>query len=229
MQNTSHGFIPPLSGRSTRAIPTRSQASLRGATVAKLPIDSYPRRIVFESKLEQRVLYLILARSDVHDVWDQPPAIEYRNAKGALKRHTFDYLVTLTCGKRLAVAVKPSARADRTRFREELALIQAAAPAGFADEVVLVTERQFTRGAATNAARLHEFRRIADPDADNIVRQLISDQAADISIADLVLNSGLEGRGYRAAFRAIYDGFADADQNAEITPTTRVTARRVLQ
>lgn len=229
MQNTSHGFIPPWSGRSTRAIPTRSQASLRGATVAKLPVDSHPRRIVFESKLEQRVLYLILARSDIHDVWDQPPAIEYRNAKGALKRHTFDYLVTLTCGKKLAVAVKPSARADRMCFRDELALIQAAAPAGFADEVVLVTERQFTRGAATNAARLHEFRRTADPEADNILRQLIAGQTAGISIADLVMSSGLEGRGYRAAFRAIYNGFADADRNVEITPTTRLTARRVLQ
>ncbi|MBN7806462.1 TnsA endonuclease N-terminal domain-containing protein [Agrobacterium rosae] len=229
MQNTSFGFIPPSTSRSTRAIPTRSQASLRGVTVAQLPADLHPRRIVFESKLEQRVLYLILARPDIHDVWDQPPAIEYRNAKGALKRHTFDYLITLTDGRKLAIAVKPATRADRLRFREELVLIKAAAPLGFADDVVLVTERLFTRSAANNAARLHEFRRTPDPDADGVVRRLVADHTGEMSITDLVMTSGLEGRGYRAAFRAIYDGFLDADKNVEITPATRVTARRVLQ
>lgn len=229
MQQASLGFIPPSAGRATRAIPARSQASLRGATVVQLPADPHPRRIVFESKLEQRVLYLTLARPDIVDVWDQPPAIEYRNAKGVSKRHTFDYLVTLTNGRKIAVAVKPSTSVTRINFRKELELIKAATPLAFADDVCLVTELCFTRAAAMNAARLHEFRRIADAEADEKIRELVAALEGETSIAELVVASGLNGRGYRAVFRAIYAGIAEANCDQEITPATRVSKRGALQ
>jgi len=229
MQQTSLAFIPPHASRSTRHISPRSRASLRGTLVAQLPADRHPRKIVFESKLEQRVLHLLLAREDIHDIWDQPPAVDYQDSTGRRRRHVFDYLATLKCGRRSAIAVKPSARVEARGFREELACIRAATPLAFATDVVLVTELCFTRDEALNAARLHEFRRHEDPEADDHIRSILLGCSTTTTISELVSNSGLAGRGFRAAFRAIYDGFADADRHAEITPATAITARRAPQ
>ncbi|MCX8281519.1 TnsA endonuclease N-terminal domain-containing protein [Phyllobacterium sp. 0TCS1.6C] len=197
--------------------------------MAQLPANHHPRRIVFESKLEQRVLHLLLARQDIFDIWDQPPAVEYQDGLARRRRHVFDYLVTLICGRRIAVAVKPSPQVSRRRFREKLEHIRAATPLEFAHDVALVTENHFTADEALNAARLHDFRRTADPEADESVCSIILKCSGETTIASVVSQSGLAGRAFRAAFRAIYDGCAAADCTAEITPSTRILARRGLQ
>lgn len=66
--------------------------------MAQLPADRHPRNVVFESKLEERFLFLMLARRDVHDIWDQPPAVAYRDASGKPRTHTFDYRIVFTSG-----------------------------------------------------------------------------------------------------------------------------------
>ena len=63
----------------------------------------------YESKREQEGLYLLLARPDVVDIWDQPPPVFYHDANGRKRSHTFDFLITLSSGKRIAIAVKPDA------------------------------------------------------------------------------------------------------------------------
>lgn len=226
MQHTSSDvFVHPGASRSTRHISPRSQASLRGTLVAQLPADRHPRRIVFESKLEQRVLHLLLARPDIHDIWDQPPAIAYRDAKGQHKRHVFDFLASLTNGRRIAIAVKPSELAAKRRFRQELQLIRVATSLAFAHDIVLVTERSFRMEAARNAARLHEFRRAPDPEADACIRSIITSLTNETTIAEVVSTSGLQGRGFRAVFRAIYDGVARALDGGDIKPATRIAGR----
>lgn len=187
------------------------------------PSGSPPRLRYFESKREQDVLYLLLARPDVVDVWDQPPLVSYRDATGRRRNHTFDFLITLTDGRRIAIAVKPEAIVERTGFRETLQLIRASTPLSFANEVVLITERSYTPSDARNAQKLHDFRRTPDPEAEEVIGALVQDVNGPTTIAELVQASGLGGRAFRAAFKAIYAGLLRALDAGDILPTTRIT------
>ncbi|MFN3312485.1 MAG: TnsA endonuclease N-terminal domain-containing protein [Hyphomonas sp.] len=168
------------------------------------------------------MLYLLLARPDVTDVWDQPPPVSYRDATGRKRNHTFDFLITLTDGQRIAVAVKPDALAERHGFRETLQRIRAATPLSFANEIVLITERSYSPSAARNAQKLHDFRRTPDPEADGSIEKLVRDLSGPTTIAELVEATGLGGRAFRAAFRAIYAGLLRALDPGDIHPSTRI-------
>ena len=219
---TEPAFSRPLSSRATRTPPPRSRASSRGHIPSRTAADASLRLRHFESKLEQNVLYLLLARTDVVDIWDQPPPVSYADSRGNRHTHVFDYLVTLADGRRVAIAVKPSAIAERRNLRETLTLIRAATPLTYAHEVVLVTERSYTPAAARNAQKLHEFRRAADPEADDAVTRLIAILNGPTTIAELVAQSGLEGRAFRAVFRAIFAGFLRALDPGDILPSTMI-------
>ncbi len=143
----------PEPSRASRGVVRRSKASLRGSMIAKLPAFERPRVIQFESMLEYRFLCLTLLRADVHDILEQPPAIHYRRADGSTASHVFDFLVTLTSGERIAVAIKPADRVIRRNFITELRHVAAAMPRHFAHRVKLVTDEQLDRSAATAAAR----------------------------------------------------------------------------
>lgn len=215
-------FTRPLPSRATRKPSARSKASSRGHVTGGSPSDASPRLRYFESKREQEVLYLLLARPDVTDVWDQPSPVSYRDATGRKRSHTFDFLITLTDGRRIAIAVKPAARVERQGFRDTLQLIRAATPLSFADEVVLITERSYTPSAARNAQKLHDYRRTADPEADQAIADLMQGLSGPTTIAELVETSGLGGRAFRAAFKAIYAGLLRVLDAGDILPSTRI-------
>ncbi len=177
---------------------------------------------MYESILEMRVLHLLLARHDIWDLWEQPERIRYVDADGNAKSAVFDFLVTLRCGRKIAIAVKPAAIVEETGFRQELELIRAATPLSFADDVVLVTDRSFTPADARNAERLMEFRRTPDEEADQIIGELLQGLQSETTIADLVDLSGLDGRGFRAAFRAVYSGGARLMTTGDISPKSEI-------
>ncbi|SEO36830.1 TnsA endonuclease N terminal [Paracoccus alcaliphilus] len=168
------------------------------------------------------MLYLLLARPDVVEVWDQPPPVCYQDTTGRKRSHTFDFLIAVTSGKRIAIAVKPDAIAERQGFRETLQRIRAATPLSFADKVVLITERSYCPSAARNAQKLHDFRRTPDPEADGSIETLVRGLSGPTTIAELVEASGLGGRAFRAAFKAIYAGVLRAIEPGDILPTTRI-------
>lgn len=216
-------FIRPLPSKATRKPPARSKSSSRGHVTGRgSPSGAPPRLRYYESKREQDVLYLLLARPDVVDIWDQPPPVFYHDANGRKRSHTFDFLITLTSGKRIAIAVKPDAIAERQGFRETLQRLRAATPLSFASEIVLITERSYCPSAARNAQKLHDFRRTPDPEADGSIETLVQSLSGPTTIAELVEASGLGGRAFRAAFKAIYAGVLRALEPGDILPTTRI-------
>lgn len=146
-------YIGPEPSHATRAISRRSKASLRGALVVKLPGFERPRIIQFESTLEYAFLCLMLVRTDVHHIWDQPTAVQYADASGLPAKHVFDFLVTTTRGERVAVAIKPMQRVIQQNFVSELERVAAATPKQFADRVMLITDQHLDRRAAAEAAR----------------------------------------------------------------------------
>ncbi|VDC26341.1 hypothetical protein [Pseudogemmobacter humi] len=211
---------PPQRSTGTRSFPARSRSSSRGFLLAHLPAEARPRQIIYESNLERQTALLLLARRDLRNLWDQPPKVAFTDKRGQIAHHIFDYLAEFDGGRRVAIAVKPQARAERLGFRETLARIRADLPPHFADEVVLVTEKTLPAAAMHIAELLHMFRACHDPEADGIVGDLMAAQYRPFCIADLVADSGLGGRAFRALVRAIYAGLVRADFDSRITSAT---------
>jgi len=217
-------FRPPLRSRATRKISRRSKVSGRGVIVAQLPAQQRPREIVFESILELYVFYLLLARPELHDLWEQPTPIQYLDDLGCLQTHYYDALVTLKDMSTIAIAIKPAALVEEFRFRDKLHLIRAGTSLNFANEVVLITDRSFSPADVRNAQKLHEFRRHPDLEADAAILALLETLGDETTVADLVAKSGLEWRGFRAVFRAIYDGQARVLDEGDIDTSTRLVS-----
>jgi len=209
-------YQPPLPSRASRFPSLRTKISLHGSMVMHLPADVHPRCRVFESNLEKGTLYLLGARRDVHDVWDQPPAVKFLDAHGKMREHTFDFRAELTSGEFVAIAVKPWARVVKTDFQTELAYVQAMMPLAFANRVILVTERNLDKTEVRNAAMFHEFRQHEDVEAEARIGVIIEGMSAPTLIKELVAQSGLGARGFRAVVMAIYRGGLTANRRAEI-------------
>lgn len=213
----------PAPSRAARLPSARSRASSRSLLATKLPADDHWRYVWAESKLEQRVFFLLAAHPDSWDIQEQPPAITWTTAGGKPERHFFDFLLTQHSGQRFAIAVKPAEIVARRGFRAHLQRIREATPLSFAQHVVLITDRSFTRAEADNAERLHQFRRFPDPEADAAVAAILQGLTTETTIASVVEASGLGGRAFRAVFRAIFGGLARAVTTEAILPSTRIT------
>ncbi|MBM1689274.1 hypothetical protein [Sulfitobacter geojensis] len=198
------GFIVPDPSRSSRKINWRSRASCRGTIV--LSLNSRQQVVVYESLLELMCILLISSRGDLADVWDQPEPIRFTLPDGSHHEHTFDYRVTLTDGLRYAVAIKPIHHVEKYDFDLKLGYICAALPDAFADEVILMSEADFTRAQALNAQRYYEFTKKPDTDADDHIVRVAYEQHEPTVLEDLIAKSRLGGRGFRAGFRAIIEG-----------------------
>ncbi len=148
---------------------------------------------------------MLLARNDVADVVEQPPAVWFVDADGRNRRHTFDFLVTMKDGTKIAIEVKPLAKVEKYHWRERLRRI-AEQVEGFADRYMLVTEANLPPDAVYNAALLHAVRRDVQPEHDEQIRRLTADLHGSVTVADLVARSGLAGDGFRAIARLIGAG-----------------------
>ncbi len=221
-------FRPPQRSTASRMFAARSQSSVRGFDIAQLPAEKSLRQIIYESLLERCTLLLLLAMRTIWNVHDQPAPVSFVDTDGRLKNHTFDYRAQFTCGRVDAIAVKPEARAEKLNFRDTLAAIEKALPDGFANRVVLVTEKNLHPIEVQNAELLSFFRRSVDNEADAVVADIIRGLAGEVLIKDIVDRSGLKARGFRAVYRAIYGGLLDADRRNLIRPNTVVTVARAL-
>jgi len=210
-------FTPPLRSRASRFPRLRSKGSFRGSFVGGKP----PRQIVFESKLECDIACVLLARPDVVDVLDQPPAVIYFDG-GKKRKHTFDFLVHLTDGRRIAIAVKPYEKAVKNHLSEKLKLIAAQLHHSFATEVMLMTEQHVSRAIIHDAKLIHTASRLSDPVADSEIMAVAGNLFGDVTIDALVKTSGLGARGFGAVIRLIADGSLFMASEPPINYTTSV-------
>lgn len=150
---TRKTYRPPLASLATRNINQRSRGHSSGFLMIATKRRPQLRKIVYESILEKNFLMLMAVRDDVVDILEQPKAVNYSKASGALGRHTYDFLVELDDSTWIAAAIKPHQRAEKLNFRSTLELIAAATPKSFADTVMLVTDRDLDPDAARMAAR----------------------------------------------------------------------------
>ena len=210
-------YRPPAPTTAGLMFPARSKQTVRGFTLAKTPADQHWRQIISASQGERETCLLLLALPDLWNLFDQPKTVSFVDIDGKQRTHRFDYLAQLKDGSRVACAVKPQEKVERLNFKSTLAAIKRDLPVGFADKVMLVTERERHRVEVQNAELLNFFRRCPDTEADSVVSDLIDRLFGEISLTELISKSGLGARAFRAAFRAIYAGSLIANTRELIT------------
>jgi hypothetical protein len=199
--DTQFSYLMAARSRASRIVDLKgnNRGSFIGAFVAWL--DGKWQTLVFESRHELLTGYILLSTKGVEDLQDQPPLVRYIGLDGRWHAHTFDYLVIVN-GKRYAVACKFASSVARLRFKHQLSTIRAQLN-GFADDVLLVTEQDFSRERALAAELFHFMRREIDDEADAAVAAIVDTLSASTTIGDLVRAAGLNARGWRAIVRAV--------------------------
>ncbi len=218
-------YLPPAPTTAGLMFPARSKQTVRGFTLAKTPADQHWRQIISASQGERETCLLTLAMPNLWNLFDQPKIVGFVDVDGRQRTHRFDYLAEFKCGSRVAIAVKPYERAEKLNFKASLQAIKRDLPTGFADKVVLVTERERHRNEVRNAELLNFYRRISDQEADNAVAGLVERMLSEIPISELVTKSGLGARAFRAVFRAIYADRLRANTREPITVNSIVAPK----
>lgn len=200
---------PPVAlteaGASMRRIHPRSSISNRGFVITPVPGQPDRRkRIHFESRLEQKVIYLLLARPDVLDVIEQQK-IRLPNGNG-MTSHTLDLLAILLDGSRVGILVKPWKYATSDKMKAQVVALQRHAVPQHADRFIVITDADFTSVQVRNAELLHLARNSPDPEADDVVREFADGLIGDVRIDRLSNATSLGRRGFRAVIRAIGAG-----------------------
>ncbi|WP_162559656.1 TnsA endonuclease N-terminal domain-containing protein [Methylobacterium radiodurans] len=218
-----HLWYPPERSRASRIVTKPSRGGSRVTIVAGSP----EREFHLESHLEAKAAFVMLARRETVDLWEQPPAIPYEDTDGRTRRHTFDFLQTLRDGTRVLVAVKPWRRAieqDLPRTLRSIAEQIGASGIDVADRVALLTERRLGRDTVHNARLILSARRDVDPEADAAVAEVVADLHGETTLRNIACTSGFDGRGFRAGIRLIAAGRLVVPKAARLAPETSVRA-----
>lgn len=214
----------PTNRQATRYTGGRSKEHSTGSYVTTLPGDPEPFIFDFESKLEHRVGSTVFARNDVKHYWDQSPPIQVECPGRQPRKRQPDALFERKDGWKSLLYIKPEEKIASGRYDEDIELISRSLSSDYADELVVVTDASFEPWEATNAERLMGFRRTPDEEADEIVAEFASRLDGLITIGDLIVILQIGGRGFRAIFRAIYDGVLKQIEDGIIDLTTVVEA-----
>jgi len=168
-----------------------------------------------ESHTELCGALVIIARHGVVGLENQVP-FEWKKPDGKKGTHHFDFRVLMSDGSRRAIMVKSEYRRRQSKVQNELAQIAAQVTPEFADEVVVMTERDINPVELFNAQMMHEMRR-PDLEADAAARRVMGEFAASVQIQDLVEVINLGARGFRAVVRLI------RSHDLELTNKVRIT------
>lgn len=193
-------WAPPAPSRGLRHFKFANKGSARGVAI----IDD--TCVESESLGERKGTLVLRARPDTLRVVEQSPQVDFSGADGGVHTHTFDLTVFRADGVKVAVDVKPAAMVERSGIRELHKLISPQMSPRTAGELLVFTERMYTRDDVFNATLMRAKLREEFPDHDAAVLKIVTRLKAPISIADLVTKSALKGYGFNAAVRAIARG-----------------------
>jgi hypothetical protein len=140
-------------GLAIRVPALRQAKTARGHTIFRDTV------VYHESELEHRVSTILQTYRGLARLISQYPKVEYVDAEGVVRQHTFDYFIELDDGTRIAIAVKYERK--REEMLDMLDRICANGITGIgnggkrvpgvADAVALVTNNQATQEAFENA------------------------------------------------------------------------------
>lgn len=163
-------------------------------------------------------------------IWDQPEAVDYVDDEGRPRKHTFDFLATLHCGRRIAYPVKPKALVEKSGIQRVLELIREQVGSTFADAYVLRTDEDISDVRVANAKLVVSSLDCRNDEHVARVRECLAGVVGAVRIADVAARTGLEGHAVRAIACLIWDGVLQLarpsllNQRAFITPIQAAAA-----
>jgi hypothetical protein len=143
--------------------------------------------------------------------------LTFRWPDGRIGEHTFDALLTLGDGTRVAVDVKPKGKVIGSRILEIQRLIEEQIGTAFADIYLLRTEDHIHPDDVHDAQLLLRARRLACAASDAVVAKLVSGLHGWCRLRDLVLASGIGGDAFNAAVRLIGDGALEVRDRTRVS------------
>jgi hypothetical protein len=193
-------WTPPEKSKGLRHFKFSSKGNFRGAMVLDgVSVES-------ESLGERKGTLVIRARPDTLRVVEQSPQIDYLGADGVVLTHTFDLKVFKTCGSTVAADFKPSALVAKSGIREQHRLMAPQMSPCDADEILVMTERMYSRIDVFNATLMHAMLRQTFPEDDETMHRIVARMNGPSAIADLVKKSRAGAYGFGAVVRAIATG-----------------------
>jgi hypothetical protein len=205
-KNKNEGFPQPIMLAGSRKLNRRALGHGTSNLAQPTRAGEANVTISLESILEKKCAQHYLGMLDVRRVWAQAEPVEYTDAFGNLKYHTFDVMAERDDGYIIAIAAKPYEIALKKRLDLTLQQIALCITPDFADEVALFTDRTISRQAEVNNSRFHAYRKQVDQEAEAALMQVTRGLVGTAFIKDLVRAVGLDGRGFAAIFIAIYKG-----------------------
>lgn len=201
---TSEYISLPAPSRGSRTVPVSS----KGQCIADLLVrdaNGGERQLTAESWLERKFVRLFQCNPEVVEIVEQQPVVNYIDADGRNRKHTFDLLVTYADGRRVAFAIKPHRIAERIQLWDLVNLIAQQMSPRLADAACVLTERKIDPIDLHNA-ELMNVCRIGDPADDDAILEAVRPLIGAVPLAHLVETAGIGGRGYRAVLRLIAGG-----------------------
>lgn len=193
-------WTPPEKSKGLRHFKFSSKGNFRGAMV----IDGVS--VESESLLERKGTLVVRARPDTLRVVEQSPQIHYVDADGAVLPHTFDLTVFKTCGIVVAIDFKPADLVAKSGIREQHTVMRPQMSPRDAHEIVVITERMFSRVDVFNATLMHAMLRQTYPEDDETMLHIVGRMKGPAAVADLVRKSRAGAYGFGAVVRAIATG-----------------------
>lgn len=223
-ENAEERIVLPSRSRADRDVPAASAGHCTGHSIFG---DGDGVRMQAESWLELCHLFLLNAMLNVAQLQEQVRFFYGWDPKHP-SQHVFDVIATLTCGTRIAFAVKPEVRLVSGRFMAELQEVAWwANQTRFVDEVRLLTEADIDPVDLHNA-RIIAAVRAPDPWADDAALQAVSTLRGARTLRDLTHELGMAARGYRALLRLIRRGVLRPMRREAITPSTLVLRKEAF-
>lgn len=195
-------WAPRFATKASRHFPIRGTASVRGTSVN----DTTNHGVIFESTIERDLADVLLTDRRVVEFQEQPPAQDFRDNAGKLHKHTFDFLVTLSDGTNIAIAVKAEERRKSSGIDEIVARFREQRPAGFADFYVVRTREQITHDVAYHARLILWARRLRRPEDDQVMLELLGNIHGTVRLSSILDALESQDAGFVAAVNLLDEG-----------------------
>lgn len=215
----------PILYQGNRNINPRSRGSTRMFPVWLDREKLVPRVYGADSQIEGHNLALTLTSAKTFQVQEQFGPIPFTNEDGKSKNHYLDLLITQNDGRKIAVAVKPTARLESGRFFRELEALERSMSEDVADELRLVTERCFSRTDASNAVLYQNLAICRDDLVERRLNDILASTPGDTTICSLAERCRAGGRAFRVIVQGIFEGKLEMLSTGRIDLFTKV--RRV--
>ncbi|WP_349295694.1 hypothetical protein ABEB22_14465 (plasmid) [Thioclava sp. 'Guangxiensis'] len=168
------------------------------------------------SLLEHKVALCCIYRPEFRDMEEQLSRIMVRTAGVCATPYWFDFRLTLTSGKRIAIAVKPERESSTYAFRQKMEAIRNIAVPEIADHVHIISERNIDPVRLARAKLFHAAR-FPDPQLDMYVRSELIGLERPQSIKIFLAKTSLGGEGWWSVVRAIRAGVINVAAHEAIT------------